>query len=37
MNVRYPDGTPLPMLNVDITNTDRSVTGPGVAGSVNIQ
>lgn len=37
MNVRHPDGTPLPVLNVGITNTAHSVTGPGTAGTVNIQ
>jgi hypothetical protein len=37
MNVRHPDGTPLPTVNVGIANTTHSVTGPGAAGSVNIQ
>ncbi|MFL6719421.1 MAG: hypothetical protein ACJ8G3_24000 [Burkholderiaceae bacterium] len=37
MNVRHPDGTQFPVLSVGIANTTRSVTGPGVAGIVNIQ
>lgn len=37
MNVRYQNGTPLPVLTVGITNTSRSVTGPGTEGAVNIQ
>jgi hypothetical protein len=37
LNVRYQDGTLLPTLNVGITNTSQSVTGPGVEGTVNIQ
>lgn len=37
MNVRYQDGTLLPVLSVGITNTAHSVTGPGTEGLVNIQ
>lgn len=37
MNVRYQDGTLLPVLSVGITNTSHGVTGPGTEGLVNIQ
>jgi hypothetical protein len=37
MNVRYQDGTALPVLSVGIANSSHSVSGPGIEGIVNIQ
>ena len=37
LNVHYQDGTPLPVLNVNIPNTSHSVSGPGAQGIINIQ
>lgn len=37
LNVRYQDGTRLPVLSVGIANTSRVVTGPGTEGILNIQ
>lgn len=36
LNVRYQDGTRLPVVNVGVTGTDKGVEGPGIAGKLTI-